>query len=130
MLESTPITLGQIFSAHNAWGTLISLPLPPGAAYKLARYTKRLLREVEIIEEKRNALVYKITGKDKTEKVVIQPGTPGFDEFVTSFSALLAVPSELPPIEMKFQDLLTTIDNGKLCITAADCEKLEPFFLP
>jgi hypothetical protein len=122
----------NLFALHvsrDAWNRLTALKLPAQTAYRLLKYSRQVSAELELIEQQRNKLIRDCAGAKPDETVSLTPGSPEYAEFVEKFSSILETESDLKPADMKFEDLLGSMNGEKgNTLSTNDLAVLEPFF--
>ncbi len=122
------LNLVQIFTARESWQRLAALKLPPLLGYRLLKYMKKVLAEIEIIEMQRVKLIRDCAGVKEGMDAELVPGTPGHARFVAEFGTLLNQQSDLEPSNTKFDDLIGAISTDGNALSVQDLAQLEPFF--
>ena len=120
--------LGQVFQSIQAWQKLSAIPLKPKIAYRVLKYTKKVSSEHELAEKQRVALIHEVTGTLEGQDAKIEPNTPEFQEYATRFNAIMALESDLEPIDMELQQVVDVLDDKEESLSMSDLAVLEPFF--
>ena len=116
------VKLNKLWNAQKALGALNKVPgLPIKTSYWIGKSTKKISREIELIEEKRRELVKKHgTTNDKNETSVPQEK---MDEFSKDFYELLDTEIEIGLMVFNINDF-----EGKSGLTGQDMLQLDFLF--
>lgn len=120
---------GNVFGSIKAWQKLSAVSMKPLLAYKILKYTKEVAAEHDVIEKQRLAMVYKITGAQPGQEIRLDPDTEEFTEYVTRLQEILAVETNLKPIELDFEEVIKSVDKENESLSISDLAVLEPFFV-
>lgn len=121
--------LGQIFQSVGAWQKLAAINMKAALAYKILKYTKLVTDEHALVERQRVALIHEITGTKEGEDANIAPDTPEFRSYVGRFNEIMAVGSDLKPLDVDFADVISAVDEKDGSLSVQDLAMLEPFFI-
>ncbi len=120
--------LGEIFQSIAAWQKLSGINMRPKFAYKILKYAKLVSDEHRIVEKQRVALIYEISGTEEGQDAKIEPDTPELQEYVEKFNAVMVTESDLPQLDLDFEEVVNTVDEKEESLTVNDLAMLEPFF--
>lgn len=116
--------LGQIFNSISAWQKLAGINMKPKLAYKILKYTKLVTAEAEIVRKQQEAIICEIKG----EVANIAKGTPEFTAYAAQFDPVLQTESDLPQLDVNFEEVVNGVDEKGESIAIQDLAFLEPFF--
>lgn len=123
--------LVTIWNAREAFATLGALKKAPKVAYRLMKYERKFMAEVDACQKQQDACIYAALGKNPAcgERVSVEPGTPEHNTFVTNFIEFLATESDLGPVDMTMEALIEALgaEQGN-ALSERDLMLLEPFF--
>lgn len=120
---------GSVFGSINAWRKLSGINMKPLLALKILRYTKIVAAEHDVIEKLRLAMVYEITGAQPGTEIKLEPETREFKEYLIKLQEILAVETNLKPIELDFKEVVKSVDEKDESLSISDLAALEPFFV-
>jgi type III secretory pathway component EscV len=103
--------------------------MKPLLALKILRYTKIVAAEHDVIEKLRLAMVYEITGAQPGTEIKLEPETREFKEYLIKLQEILAVETNLKPIELDFKEVVKSVDEKDESLSISDLAALEPFFV-
>lgn len=116
--------LGQIFNSISAWQKLAGINMKPKLAYKILKYTKLVTAEAEIVRKQQEAIIREIKG----EVMNIAKDTPEFTAYAAQFDPVLQTESDLPQLDVNFEEVVNGVDEKGESIAIQDLAFLEPFF--
>lgn len=119
---------GHVFGSIKAWQKLSGISMKPKLAYKILKYTKLVAAEHDVIEKQRIALVHEITGTAEGQDAKIEPDTIAFEAYFIGLQEILAVETNLKPIDLDFEEVINSVDEKDESLTVGDLSVLEQFF--
>ncbi len=125
------IKLGDILMANASWVKLSKLNFPPMTAYKLMKYAKGIADEFQIIDNERVKIVLRVADAPEDtppEQIRIERGSPEFEKFEKEFGEFLEAPSDIAPMQMSLDSLISLLRGNDNLLSVEDLQLLEPFF--
>jgi hypothetical protein len=119
--------LADVFASQEAWRRLSQVRLPAARAYELFKYLKLVTAEYEILEQRRVAVLRRISGAAEGMPVSLEAGTPAHDQFIMEFGAFLDADSDLQPLAMSFDKLMELLSADSNLLSVAEMALIEPF---
>lgn len=121
--------LYEVWNAKAAWKTLAALKKPPGLAYKLLAYQKRVIADIEVCEEQRQRYVYEVSGAEPGTAVELALESPEFAEYNRRFQEFMRGDSELQWVGVSMDALVEALNaQAGNVISEDELACLEPFF--
>ncbi len=120
---------GHVFQSITPWKKLAAIQMKPKLAYKILKYVKKVFAENDVIEKQRINMVYEITGTAPGADAKIEPNTPEFETYFKRLNEILAVEIGLEKIDLKFEDVIESVDEKDESLSVSDLATLEEFFV-
>lgn len=114
------VTLNQVFAAEEALKRLSEMKLPVKAAWAVSKLLRLAGAEIEHAHSQRNGWITEL-GTEKDGQKVIEPDSPGRDEFFKRLTDLMAVEVEIAWTPLAIAEL------GEVQMAPGDLLVLEPF---
>lgn len=110
-------TLGEIFGYAQPLQRLTAQRLPVAAAYKMAQLKRKIMAEVKVVDEQRQALVKEHGVEDEKGNFSCTPDCEGWPALVTDLNTLFEQTTKVDDIE---KVMLPQIVNGQQLIIEPD----------
>lgn len=123
------MNLGTIFQSVESWRKLSAINMRPKVAFAVLKYSKKVGAEFELIEERRKALIYEVTGAKPGTDVRVEPDSKELRAYLEKFNELLAIESDLEQVDLNLSDAIEAVDEKDETLTVRDLAVLEPFFV-
>lgn len=120
--------LYEVYKSRDVLSKIASFKLGTQLAYRLMKFVKKIVVELDEIEAMRVKIVRDCAGVSDGD-VSIQPGTSEYAAFVTEFSDFLESGSEIPSFDLTMDEFITELAKSPgNDLSANDIMLLEPLF--